>query len=78
MGKGGRRIGVKRGSSKIGQTLKEAGFDEWSKGQPDYSGGRQDCGALLKGGFLDDNFCYNILPFICEKLPSSLLGYEDY
>ncbi|XP_073944560.1 hemolymph lipopolysaccharide-binding protein-like [Choristoneura fumiferana] len=62
-----------------GQTLKEAGFEEWSEGQPNHHDGDQDYVTLLKDdGLLDDTGPNNLLPFICEKDPSSLLAAEDF
>ncbi|KAM3956936.1 uncharacterized protein ACR2FA_009055 [Aphomia sociella] len=60
-----------------GETLEEAGFANFSPGQPDNAKigtlGEQ-CGAMFSNGLLDDIWCDNIvLPFFCEKSPDSLL-----
>ncbi|XP_047995246.1 hemolymph lipopolysaccharide-binding protein-like isoform X2 [Leguminivora glycinivorella] len=60
-----------------GQTLKQAGYDKWSGGQPD-NATAQFCGAMFNNGQLDDVWCDRPCPFICEKKPDSLLTEDDY
>ncbi|XP_046466573.1 hemolymph lipopolysaccharide-binding protein-like [Neodiprion pinetum] len=49
-----------------GQTLAKAGFGEWADGQPDNSGGAENCGSLHKSGGLNDINCGTQFGFICE------------
>ncbi|KAG6442319.1 C-type mannose receptor 2 [Manduca sexta] len=61
-----------------GQTLVEAGYEDWSPGQPDNSlasgSEGQHCGRIFRGGSrqFDDIQCRLQESFICEKDPASL------
>ncbi|XP_063361843.1 C-type mannose receptor 2-like [Cydia amplana] len=62
-----------------GQTLKEAGYDKWSNGEPANStqaSTGQYCGAVHRPGTLNDVWCNMPTPFICEKAPDSLVDDE--
>ncbi|KAM3956938.1 hemolymph lipopolysaccharide-binding protein-like isoform 1-T1 [Aphomia sociella] len=56
-----------------GETLEEAGYDEWSNGSPDnktHGNVFQQCGGMFRSGLLDDVWCDDVvLPFVCEKSP---------
>ncbi|CAH0398103.1 unnamed protein product [Chilo suppressalis] len=61
-----------------GQTLQEAGYSSFLKGEPNnstlYDGG-SFCGGVSDDGLLHDLWCNGInFAFICEKLPDSLLS----
>ncbi|XP_076643572.1 C-type mannose receptor 2-like [Halictus rubicundus] len=61
----------------LDDSIYATGYTEWSDkwgGQPDNSGGDQDCGSMLKEGTLDDVSCTVKLPFICEKAYSNSCG----
>ncbi|CAG5031472.1 unnamed protein product [Parnassius apollo] len=58
-----------------GQTLREAGYEMWGKGQPDNATG-QYCGAIFRDALFDDIWCHRTAPFVCEKKPESLLNYD--
>ncbi|XP_046751858.1 hemolymph lipopolysaccharide-binding protein-like [Diprion similis] len=50
-----------------GQTLAKAGFEEWKSGEPNNSGGVENCGTLhLASGKFNDQKCYKTYSFICE------------
>ncbi|XP_063380317.1 macrophage mannose receptor 1-like [Cydia fagiglandana] len=49
-----------------GETLSEAGYETWGKGEPnDWQG--QRCGAVFADGTLDDIGCLRLSGYICEK-----------
>lgn len=53
----------------LGESIARTGYTGWSDkwgGQPDNGSGRQNCGALLKEGGLDDVACDVPFPFFCE------------
>ncbi|XP_066586298.1 hemolymph lipopolysaccharide-binding protein-like [Prorops nasuta] len=53
----------------LGESLGKTGYTVWSDkwgGQPDNGGGKQNCGALLKDGGMDDVACSVAFPFFCE------------
>ncbi|GBP54958.1 Hemolymph lipopolysaccharide-binding protein [Eumeta japonica] len=50
-----------------GETLKQAGYSEWQKGQPDDHHGKEDCGCINGKGHFNDIDCENVLLFICER-----------
>nr|AQY54450.1 immulectin 14 [Hepialus xiaojinensis] len=51
-----------------GTTLSQAGFAQWSPGQPDDVGYRQqNCGHMFRSGLLDDINCFYKLIFFCER-----------
>lgn len=52
-----------------GQTLKQAGFTTFSKGQPDNAGNSEYCGSVFRSGLLNDANCEAHYAFICEKKP---------
>ncbi|XP_034830760.1 macrophage mannose receptor 1-like [Maniola hyperantus] len=58
-----------------GQTLEEAGYAGWPKGQPDNASPGEYCGALFPEGMLDDYWCDRTAKFLCEKEPDSLQDY---
>ncbi|CAH2038116.1 unnamed protein product, partial [Iphiclides podalirius] len=60
-----------------GETLAEAGYSRWNKGQPDNATDGQYCGAMFREGLFDDMWCHLTAPFICEKEPQSLLDDDD-
>ncbi|CAK1595733.1 unnamed protein product [Parnassius mnemosyne] len=61
-----------------GQSLKEAGFESWSHGQPNNATYGEYCGAIYKNdGLFNDIWCDNTAPFICEKKPESLFYYDN-
>ncbi|XP_069358515.1 macrophage mannose receptor 1-like isoform X2 [Maniola hyperantus] len=55
-----------------GQTLEEAGYADWEKGQPDNSSPGQRCGGMFTNAKLDDYWCDRVAKFLCEKEPDSL------
>ncbi|XP_049868659.1 macrophage mannose receptor 1-like isoform X2 [Pectinophora gossypiella] len=61
-----------------GQTLKEAGYNSWSPGEPNNVTTAQTgwvgeyCGSIYTSGLLNDIWCDYAVGFICEKDPSSL------
>ncbi|RVE52735.1 hypothetical protein evm_002608 [Chilo suppressalis] len=55
-----------------GQTLKEAGYDKFSPGEPNNSTTGEFCGAIYRSALFDDLWCENRYAFICEKDPASL------
>ncbi|KAI5644079.1 lectin c-type domain-containing protein [Phthorimaea operculella] len=56
-----------------GQTLKEAGFEKWAGGQPDNFPPGEFCGSVFRNAMLNDIWCTDTIPFICEMVPWSLL-----
>ncbi|XP_022827253.1 macrophage mannose receptor 1-like [Spodoptera litura] len=50
-----------------GQTLEEAGYTEFSAGQPNNYTTGQFCGAIYRAGLLNDIWCDIPAPFFCEK-----------
>ncbi|XP_068993957.1 hemolymph lipopolysaccharide-binding protein-like isoform X1 [Neodiprion pinetum] len=48
------------------ETLANAGFDEWAKGEPNNKYGSENCGSLHSSGGLNDHRCEESLPFMCE------------
>ncbi|CAG9786437.1 unnamed protein product [Diatraea saccharalis] len=63
-----------------GQTLEEAGYTPFQKGQPDnirFDIHGSHCGGIFRDALLDDLKCTNqIYAFICEKRPDSLLASD--
>ncbi|CAK1595729.1 unnamed protein product [Parnassius mnemosyne] len=59
-----------------GQSLREAGYESWAKGQPDNATDGEYCGGMFRDALLDDIWCYHTAPFICEKKPESLFHYN--
>ncbi|XP_041984488.1 C-type mannose receptor 2-like [Aricia agestis] len=55
-----------------GTRLEDVYFN-WKKGQPEGKRGSSPCGAMYQDGELDDYFCENPAPFVCEKAVDSLL-----
>ncbi|XP_061707701.1 macrophage mannose receptor 1-like [Cydia pomonella] len=51
-----------------GDTLSEAGFKEWNRGEPS-SPGQENCGSINRNGLLNDAPCDYQLPFLCEFTP---------
>ncbi|XP_071450267.1 hemolymph lipopolysaccharide-binding protein-like [Hetaerina americana] len=50
-----------------GQPLKETGFHQWHKGEPNNWGGKQFCGCVIReSGLLGDVGCEDHLSFFCE------------
>nr|XP_026497971.1 C-type mannose receptor 2-like isoform X1 [Vanessa tameamea] len=60
-----------------GTPLMEAGFDLWAENQPDNASPGEYCGGMFRNGRLDDVWCHERGPFICEKSPESLLADVD-
>ncbi|XP_023951363.1 C-type mannose receptor 2-like [Bicyclus anynana] len=60
-----------------GKPLIEAGYSLWAEGQPDNAAPGEYCGGMFRNGRLDDIFCHERGPFVCEKSPDSLLQEED-
>ncbi|CAG9786445.1 unnamed protein product [Diatraea saccharalis] len=65
-----------------GQPLHEAGYSNFSQGQPDndrtYDSTGSHCGGIFRNGLLDDLWCTgHIVPFICEKRPDSLITEDE-
>nr|XP_034830465.1 uncharacterized protein LOC117987550 isoform X1 [Maniola hyperantus] len=56
-----------------GQTLEEAGYAQFSGGEPNNATTGEYCGAVYRNGKFDDLWCENPYAFICEKNPDSLL-----
>ncbi|CAG5031463.1 unnamed protein product [Parnassius apollo] len=56
-----------------GETLKEAGYDKFSLGEPNNATTGEFCGAVYRSGLFDDLWCENKYAFICEKSPDSLV-----
>ncbi|XP_064071880.1 macrophage mannose receptor 1-like [Vanessa tameamea] len=56
-----------------GQTLKEAGYDLFSPGEPNNSTTGEYCGSVYRTALLNDLWCENSYAFICEKDPKSLV-----
>ncbi|KOB77646.1 C-type lectin 21 [Operophtera brumata] len=54
------------------QTLKEAGYETWGRGEPNSAVPPEDCGSIFRQATFNDENCYWSLPFICEKDPEIL------
>ena len=54
----------------FGEPLASTGYASWSPtywgGQPDNMQGRQNCGAVLTIGGMDDVYCLDKFAFFCE------------
>ncbi|XP_022827254.1 macrophage mannose receptor 1-like [Spodoptera litura] len=50
-----------------GQTLDEAGYSKFSGGEPNNYTTGEFCGSIYRSGLLNDRWCENPAPFICEK-----------
>ncbi|CAK1547067.1 unnamed protein product [Leptosia nina] len=61
-----------------GQTLEEAGYAKFEKGQPDAAPPGEYCGGMFRGATLNDVWCHESLAFICEKTVDSLIEWDDY
>ncbi|XP_049872779.1 secretory phospholipase A2 receptor-like [Pectinophora gossypiella] len=69
-----------------GQSLKAAGYDKWSGGQPDHSGHPANkpvqfetfCGAIFRTALLDDIWCDVKFAFICEKTAQMISDESQY
>nr|XP_049704960.1 macrophage mannose receptor 1 isoform X2 [Helicoverpa armigera] len=53
-----------------GETLKEAGYDRFSDGEPNNGTTGEDCGSIWRTGLLNDISCNQPAAFICEKDPA--------
>ena len=60
-----------------GQTLTEAGYSKFNQGQPDNARPGESCGAIFRGGQLDDLWCDRPAVFICEKRPDYICHTEE-
>ncbi|MFN9973366.1 MAG: C-type lectin domain-containing protein, partial [Phycisphaerae bacterium] len=52
-------------------------FRKWKSGQPDNSGGTEDCGDLtVVGGIwlMNDNVCWRVSNYICSFTPTSVVS----
>ncbi|KAI5651668.1 lectin c-type domain-containing protein [Phthorimaea operculella] len=59
-----------------GQTLKQAGYDNWEDNQPQRRG--EHCGAVTRDiQKLHDMWCHQRLAFICEMVPWSLQEQQE-
>ncbi|XP_026322914.1 secretory phospholipase A2 receptor-like [Hyposmocoma kahamanoa] len=54
-----------------GDTIKDAGYDKFSPGEPNNSSS-EFCGAIYRSGLFDDFWCERRAQFICEKDPEFL------
>lgn len=61
----------------VGTSLVEAGYDVWAENQPDNAAPGEYCGGMFRNGGLDDVWCHQRGPFVCEKSPESLLSDDD-
>ncbi|XP_028177458.1 macrophage mannose receptor 1-like [Ostrinia furnacalis] len=61
-----------------GQTLKEAGYDKFSPGEPNNATTGEFCGAVYRSAMFDDLWCENQYAFICEKSPDSLMCDDEH
>ncbi|XP_049867562.1 C-type lectin domain family 4 member E-like [Pectinophora gossypiella] len=52
-----------------GQPLSEAGYSEFSPGEPNNAAGDEYCASVNRRGKLLDEPCRRALPYICEKDP---------
>ena len=43
------------------------GYTNWSAGEPDDSGGAEDCASKTAGGEWNDRPCADLRPFVCES-----------
>ncbi|KAI5645745.1 lectin c-type domain-containing protein [Phthorimaea operculella] len=55
-----------------GETLEEAGYAGWGKGEPN-NPDLLFCGTMFQNGELDDSSCNYKTSFICEKDPEALM-----
>ncbi|XP_047036330.1 macrophage mannose receptor 1-like [Helicoverpa zea] len=53
-----------------GETLKEAGYDKFSGGQPNNATTGEHCGSIFRSALLNDFWCDQPAAFICEKDPA--------
>ncbi|KAJ8709551.1 hypothetical protein PYW08_009555 [Mythimna loreyi] len=53
-----------------GQTLTEAGYDEFYPGEPNGEDNGEYCGCIFRSGLLCNIWCDKEFTFICEKTPS--------
>lgn len=62
-------VGFKRNGDKFvtinGKSLREAGFEKWSPGEPN-NPDVEKCGSIYKNGLLNDIDCTKKFAFICE------------
>ncbi|CAH2106820.1 unnamed protein product [Euphydryas editha] len=52
-----------------GTSLEAAGFDVFAENQPDNASPGEYCGGMFRNGRLDDVWCHERGPFVCEKTP---------
>ncbi|KAJ2940078.1 hypothetical protein O0L34_g14114 [Tuta absoluta] len=55
-----------------GETLEEAGYAGWRRGEPN-NPSAQFCGGMFQNGELDDSTCTHKFTFVCEKDPEALM-----
>ncbi|KAJ2947107.1 hypothetical protein O0L34_g16456 [Tuta absoluta] len=55
------------------QTMIEAGYADWSEGEPNNASGDEYCVAVGRNGKLFDDPCWRELPYICEKRPDNCI-----
>ncbi|XP_049868666.1 uncharacterized protein LOC126368635 [Pectinophora gossypiella] len=59
-----------------GQTLKEAGYSTFEQNQPDNATTGEFCGSIFRSARLNDLWCNDPVPFICEMTPGTLFDSE--
>lgn len=50
----------------LGNTLRGTGYVHWAPGEPNNSGGPENCGSFYRYGGLNDLPCSCRGPFVCE------------
>ncbi|XP_072932316.1 uncharacterized protein [Epargyreus clarus] len=60
-----------------GTPLAQAGYSQFSGGEPNNATTGEFCGAIYRNGMFDDLWCENKHAFICEKSPDSLKCFKE-
>jgi len=67
-------MGLERGSSWIWQDGRTTSYSRWNSGEPNDSGGNEDCVSQNSAGTWNDINCASSFYYVCNRLPLATCG----